>query len=106
MACDTRTLTMARPKGRPKLPITAPPRGTLLNLKGTDEQIRWFDDIHFTTRIGKSSLMRLALTFWAERHGLPPFPQSVEDTGLAEFAKKRARSKWGRKGSEGGGEGE
>jgi hypothetical protein len=79
------TNLMSRPKGRPKAkeqakpPPPQSPRITIINLKGTQEQAEWLENVHRKTHFSKSVIVRLALTLWAERNGHPPFPMSDDD---------------------------
>jgi hypothetical protein len=73
--------TMARPKGRPtKQPAKPEPapasRTTIINLKGSQEQAAWLEEVNRKTHIPKAAIVRLALSEWAERHGHPTFPGS------------------------------
>jgi hypothetical protein len=76
------TLLMARPKGRSKSAKSASSQAdriTIINLKGTEAQAEWLDTANRKTHIAKSVIVRLALSMWAEKNGLPPFP-SLEDS--------------------------
>lgn len=82
MDSDAGVRTMARPKGRPRhdeakgkaaSPKTRD-RITIINLKGTPDQAEWLDAVFWKTHIPKSSIVRLALTEWAEKHGHQAFP--------------------------------
>lgn len=74
---------MARPKVRPKqaakaeTPVDA--RVTIINLKGTQDQADWLDGLHRKTHIPKTTIVRLALAEWAERHGHLSFPSAAGD---------------------------
>jgi hypothetical protein len=69
---------MARPKakrtGKPQ-PDPAEERPTIINLKGSPEYVEWLDGIHKKTHLQKSTIIRLALAEWAERHGHPSPPE-------------------------------
>lgn len=67
---------MGRPKRGAKRP--APPtegRVTVINLKGTADQVEWLEDIHQKTHLPKATIVRLALGAWAEKHGHKAFPE-------------------------------
>ena len=72
------TATMARPKGRPKRITTPEPapaaRVTIINLKGTQLEADWLDDVNKKTHIPKAAIVRLALAEWARQNGHPPYP--------------------------------
>lgn len=67
---------MGRPKkGSKKAPKTADVRKAVIHLKGTDEYIEWFDEVHATSRYPKATIVRWALAEWAERHGYRKPPE-------------------------------
>jgi hypothetical protein len=74
---------MARPKSRPKgkkgAAAAPTPRTTIINLKGTAAQAEWLETVHRKSHFSKSTIMRLALTAWAEKNGFQPFPSSDDD---------------------------
>jgi len=75
-------LTMARPKGRPKVEPKAAAgpvaRSTIINLKGSTEQVDWLESVHRKTHLPKAVIVRLALSEWAAAHGHPTFPMSED----------------------------
>lgn len=72
--------TKAKPKASKAAETTGPaPRTTIINLKGSEAQATWMENIHRKTHIAKSVIMRLALTEWAVNHGHDPFPTSDDD---------------------------
>jgi hypothetical protein len=76
------TITMARPKSRPKTkgPATPQvPRATIINLKGSQEQADWLEAIHRKTHLAKAVIVRLALDQWAGSNGHPPMPSAEGD---------------------------
>ena len=76
---STGTRDMARPKRRqePEPEPKPPPRpGSLVSvvhLMGTPEYKAYLDDLQKRTHYQKTTIVRLAIAEWAEKHGhLPP----------------------------------
>jgi hypothetical protein len=67
---------MARPKKGAKKPDRpSEDRVAIVHLKGSPEYAAWLDALHQRTHIGKATLVRLALSEWAERNGHPKPPE-------------------------------
>lgn len=66
--------------GRPKKGSKKPAKPTdvrkaVIHLKGTDEYIAWFDEVHVASRYPKATIVRWALADWAEKHGYRKPPE-------------------------------
>ena len=48
---------------------------TLINVKGTQEQIDWLEEMSRETRLAKSTIARLGFEAWAKANGKRPFPE-------------------------------
>lgn len=81
MSITFETEAMAKPKGRPKSVESDPPAGrvTIINLKGSEAQAAWLEEVHARTHIAKAVIVRLALSSWAEQNRHPPFPSGEGD---------------------------
>jgi hypothetical protein len=58
-------------------------RRTVLLLKGTDEYAQWVAELSRATRIPRATLVDLALTYWARKHGHPAPPTRLSGAGRA-----------------------
>jgi hypothetical protein len=70
-----RTEAMAKAKGRPKKGDSSQlARFTVINLKGSEDQVEWLESVHRKTHLPKAVIIRLALSQWGEKNGMPAFP--------------------------------
>lgn len=78
---------MSRKKPDPPKPDPVPPppaeqslprQLSVINLKGSQEQIDWLDEASRDTKIPKSAIVRLGLTLWGKANKRKPFPESED----------------------------
>ena len=62
--------TRGRPRKNPQDKLS----GTVVNLKGTQDQIDWLEHANRLTLIPKAAIVRAALAMWGKANRQDPFP--------------------------------
>jgi hypothetical protein len=67
---------MGRPRKSARKSAAAPvASAAVMHLKGSPAYGEWLEGLHRTTHLQKTTIVRLALAEWAERHGHPAPPE-------------------------------